>query len=122
MSDVSTTETAGFALSLTEEAAEQVRNFFAAEELTDETAALRVSVLPGGCSGFEYGLEVDEESPAGDDFIIESHGVRLIIDPFSAQYLSGVVIGYHSSFQGSGFTFSNPNATRACGCGTSFSV
>jgi iron-sulfur cluster assembly protein len=122
MSDVSTTETAGFALSLTEEAAEQVRNFFAAEELTDETAALRVSVLPGGCSGFEYGLEVDEESPAGDDFIIESHGVRLIIDPFSAQYLSGVVIGYHSSFQGSGFTFSNPNATGACGCGTSFSV
>jgi iron-sulfur cluster assembly protein len=107
---------------LTEEAAAQVRNFFAAEGLDERSAALRVSVMPGGCSGFEYALEVDEEEPAADDFVVESHGIRLYMDPFSAQYLAGVTIGYHSSFQGQGFTFENPNATGSCGCGTSFSV
>jgi iron-sulfur cluster assembly accessory protein len=109
-------------ITLTEEAAEQVRRFFAAENLDENTAALRVSVMPGGCSGFEYALEVDEEDPASDDYVIESQGIRLFMDPFSGQYLSGVRIGYHSSFQGQGFTFENPNATGSCGCGTSFSV
>jgi len=109
-------------ITLTEEAAAQVRNFFAAEGLDETSAALRVSVMPGGCSGFEYALEVDEEAPVGDDFVVESQGIRLYMDPFSAQYLAGVTIGYHSSFQGQGFTFENPNATGSCGCGTSFSV
>lgn len=109
-------------ITLTEEAAEQVRRFFAAENLDENSAALRVSVMPGGCSGFEYALEVDEEDPASDDYVIESQGIRLFMDPFSGQYLSGVRIGYHSSFQGQGFTFENPNATGSCGCGTSFSV
>lgn len=109
-------------LVLTEEAAVQVQKFFAAENLDDKSAALRVSVMPGGCSGFEYTLEVDEEDPADDDYVLESQGIRLFMDPFSGQYLSGVTIGYHSSFQGQGFTFENPNATGSCGCGTSFSV
>ena len=108
-------------ITMSELAAEQVRKFFEAENLTDQTAGLRVSVLPGGCSGFEYGLEV-EENPEDDDFVIETHGLKLYVDPFSAQYLAGVVIDYHSSFKGSGFTFENPNATGSCGCGTSFSV
>ncbi|MCL7966967.1 MAG: iron-sulfur cluster assembly accessory protein [marine benthic group bacterium] len=122
---MSGTETAGStagAIVLTEEAAVEVRKFFSAEGLDDRSAALRVSVLPGGCSGFEYGLEVDEDPPAPDDLVIESQGIRLLMDPFSAQYLAGIVIGYHSSFKGSGFTFDNPNATGSCGCGTSFSV
>ncbi|MGW8283331.1 MAG: HesB/IscA family protein [Gemmatimonadota bacterium] len=113
---------AGAAISLTESAAVEVRKFFTAEGLDERSAALRVSVLPGGCSGFEYGLEVDEQPAAEDDFVVESQGVRVLMDPFSAQYLSGIVIGYHSSFKGSGFTFENPNATGSCGCGTSFSV
>lgn len=121
MSDA-TTSPQGVTITLTEEAAEQVRRFFAAEDLDQNTAALRVSVLPGGCSGFEYALEVDEDEPEADDYVMESQGIRLFMDPFSAQYLSGVRIGYHSSFQGQGFTFENPNATGACGCGTSFSV
>lgn len=108
-------------ISLSALAAEQVRKFFEAENLTPDTAGLRVSVLPGGCSGFEYGLEV-EENPESDDFVIESQGLKLYVDPFSAQYLTGVLIDYHSSFKGSGFTFENPNATGSCGCGTSFSV
>lgn len=112
----------GVAIELTEEAATEVRKFFDAEGLQAEDATLRVSVLPGGCSGFEYGLEVDEQPAEPDDITLESHGIRILIDPFSAQYLSGVQIGYHTSFKGSGFTFENPNATGSCGCGTSFSV
>lgn len=122
MANATSGATAGRSMvTLSGEAAEQVRRFLAAENLTVEGAGLRVSVLPGGCSGFQYGLEVEEESRE-DDFVVESEGIRLFVDPFSAQYLQGVVIGYHSSFQGSGFTFENPNATGACGCGTSFSA
>jgi iron-sulfur cluster assembly protein len=122
---ISDTDTAGSAATiviLTEEAAVEVRKFFGTEGLDANSAALRVSVLPGGCSGFEYGLEVDEDPAAEDDLVVESQGVRMLMDPFSAQYLAGIVIGYHSSFKGSGFTFENPNATGSCGCGTSFSV
>jgi iron-sulfur cluster assembly protein len=122
MNGTSTAGSPGATINLTEQAAVEVRKFFEAEGLDAASAALRVSVLPGGCSGFEYGLEVDEQEPAADDIRVESQGVRIWIDPFSAQYLSGVVIGYHSSFKGSGFTFENPNATGSCGCGTSFSV
>lgn len=100
-------------------AADKVREFLAAENLPD--AGLRVSVLPGGCSGFEYGLEIEDEI-LEDDLQFSQHGVRLVIDPFSAQYLAGVAIDYQSSFQGSGFTFQNPNATGSCGCGSSFAV
>ena len=110
------------AIELTADAAVEVRKFFENEGLDATSAALRVSVLPGGCSGFEYGLEVDEAAAEDDDFTVESQGIRLLIDPFSAQYLAGVHIGYHSSFKGSGFTFENPNAAGSCGCGTSFSV
>ena len=122
MNGTSTAGSPGATIILTEQAAVEVRRFFEAEGLDEASAALRVSVLPGGCSGFEYGLEVDEGEPAADDIRVESQGVRIWIDPFSAQYLSGIVIGYHSSFKGSGFTFENPNATGSCGCGTSFSV
>lgn len=106
---------------LTEGAAEKVRVFMADENLTPERAGLRVSVLPGGCSGFQYGLNL-EDGPREDDEIVVSQGLRLFVDPFSSQYLKGTQIGYHSSFQGSGFTFENPNATGGCGCGTSFAV
>lgn len=114
-------ETGGVALGLTAEAAQQVRRFMEAENLSDQTAGLRVSVLPGGCSGFEYALNV-EDDPQEDDFVIVSESIKLFVDPFSAQYLSGVQIGYTSSFQGSGFTFENPNASGGCGCGSSFAV
>lgn len=109
-------------IELTAEAAAEVRKFFDAEGLDAASARLRVSVLPGGCSGFEYGLEVDDQPAEPDDLSVDTHGIRILIDPFSAQYLAGVRIGYHSSFKGSGFTFENPNATGSCGCGTSFSV
>ena len=63
---------------------------------------------------------MDEQPAEADDLSVERHGIRILIDPFSAQYLAGIRIGYHSSFKGSGFTFDNPNATGSCACGDSF--
>lgn len=110
-----------FQMTITEKAAAKVREFIAEAKLPTEATGLRVSVLPGGCSGFTYGLDLETEARE-DDEIIESNGVRLFADPFSAQYLQGVTIDYVSTFQGSGFTFRNPNATGSCGCGSSFTV
>ena len=84
-------------------------------------AGLRVAVLPGGCSGFQYGLNI-EDSPESDDEILELEGLKVFIDPFSAQYLEGVEIDYVTTMMGSGFTFKNPNASGGCGCGSSFTV
>ncbi len=108
-------------LSLTERAAEEVRRFMAEEKVSTETAGLRIGVLPGGCSGFRYSLNI-EETAADDDIVIESNGVRLFVDGFSAQHLNGVTVDYKSNFQESGFAFENPNATGGCGCGSSFTV
>jgi iron-sulfur cluster assembly accessory protein len=113
--------TSGFALTLTDKAAEEVRKFIAAEQVPPDTAGLRVSVLPGGCSGFKYSLNIEERA-LDDDMTMDVGGVRIFVDGFSAQYLSGVTIDYVTSMQGSGFTFSNPNATGGCGCGTSFTA
>ncbi len=113
--------TSGFALTLTDKAAEEVRKFIVAEQVPAETAGLRVSVLPGGCSGFKYSLNIEERA-LDDDMTMDVGGVRIFVDGFSAQYLSGVTIDYVTSMQGSGFTFSNPNATGGCGCGTSFTA
>jgi iron-sulfur cluster assembly accessory protein len=107
-------------VSLSATAATEVRRYIE-EQGAAESAGLRVGVLPGGCSGFQYGLNIEDE-PAEDDMILESQGVRLFVDPFSLQYLQGTEIDFVSSFQGSGFTFNNPNATGGCGCGSSFTA
>ena len=109
------------ALTLTDVAVDQVKSFISQEDVSAETAGLRVAVLPGGCSGFKYGLNV-EERPLEDDIILETRGLRVFVDAFSAQYLNGTTINYVSNMQGSGFTFENPNATGGCGCGSSFTV
>lgn len=109
------------AVNLTERAGEQVKRFIEQEQVPAETAGLRVAVLPGGCSGFKYGLNI-EERPLDDDMILEVHGLRIFVDTFSAQYLDGVSIDYVSTLQGAGFTFENPNSTGGCGCGSSFNV
>jgi iron-sulfur cluster assembly accessory protein len=111
----------GFALVITGRAAEEVQKFVAQEQVPVESAGLRVSVLPGGCSGFKYSLNIEERA-LEDDMVAEVNGVRVFVDGFSAQYLSGVTIDYVTSMQGSGFTFTNPNATGGCGCGSSFTA
>jgi len=111
----------GFALVITGRAAEEVQKFIVQEQVPVESAGLRVSVLPGGCSGFKYSLNIEERA-LEDDMVAEVNGVRVFVDGFSAQYLTGITIDYVTSMQGSGFTFSNPNATGGCGCGSSFTA
>lgn len=108
-------------INVSEAASVEIKKFLAGEEDLPETAGLRVRVVPGGCSGFQYSLNIEEESRPGD-FLVDQHGVKLFIDMFSAQYLNGVTVDYTSNMMGSGFTFENPNATGGCGCGTSFSA
>ena len=107
-------------LTLTETAAQEVRKFIEAENAGPQSG-LRVRVVPGGCSGFQYAMNI-EEAPAATDEVVEAGGLRVFVDMFSAQYLSGVQIDYVNSVMGSGFTFTNPNATGGCGCGSSFTA
>jgi iron-sulfur cluster assembly accessory protein len=109
------------ALEMTAAAAVEVKKFMEVEKVSPAEGGLRVSVQPGGCSGFKYSLLI-EDRPADDDTIVTKDGFRVFVDPFSMQYLSGVTIDYVTSMQGSGFTFKNPNATGGCGCGSSFSA
>jgi iron-sulfur cluster assembly accessory protein len=119
---MSTTQEPGLSVDirLTPTAADQVRSFMDQEDLP-ETGGLRVSVLPGGCSGFTYGLNIEDRS-LDDDIVMELDGIKVFVDAFSAQYLNGTTIDYVSTVQGSGFSFNNPNAAGGCGCGSSFAV
>ena len=108
-------------ITVTSVAAGEVKRFMDAEGVSPEIGGLRVSVQPGGCSGFKYSLLI-EDQPAEDDFVVQAAGFKLFVDPFSAQYLNNITIDYVSSMQGSGFTFKNPNATGGCGCGHSFTA
>src|SRR6267143_6897228 len=108
-------------LNVTDPAVAEIKKFMASEEGLPETCGLRVRVVPGGCSGFQYSLNIEEESRQGD-FVLDEKGVRLFVDMFSAQYLNGIEIDYVTGVMGSGFTFKNPNASGGCGCGSSFTV
>jgi iron-sulfur cluster assembly accessory protein len=109
----------GVALLLTDVAVEKVKEVIARQGVTE--GGLRVSVVGGGCSGFQYSLSLDE-SPREDDTVIEQNGVKLFLDPISQQYVYGTVIDYVNGLHGAGFKFVNPNAERTCGCGSSFSA
>jgi iron-sulfur cluster assembly accessory protein len=118
---MSATQAPTVALNVTESAASEIKKFMAGEEGLPETSGLRVRVVPGGCSGFQYSLNIEEQSREGD-FVVDEKGVRMFVDMFSAQYLNGVEIDYVSGVMGSGFAFKNPNATGSCGCGSSFTA
>jgi len=107
-------------LTITNNALSEVKKFMETENVGTE-AGLRIRVVPGGCSGFSYSMQI-EEAPRQGDEVFDQSGLRVFVDLFSRQYLEGVQIDYVSSVMGSGFTFSNPNATGSCGCGSSFSV
>jgi iron-sulfur cluster assembly protein/iron-sulfur cluster insertion protein len=91
-----------------------------AEEEGGEQLALRVAVKPGGCSGYSYEMFFDTEI-MGDDVVREFGAVKVVVDPASAELLTGSTLDYSSGLQDSGFHITNPNATRTCGCGSSFS-
>lgn len=105
-------------ITLTDKAAQEVKNLLA--ENDKQGAALRVWVAGGGCSGLQYGMAIDEQDAEENDLIFESHGVKILIDPGSLQYMDGSSVDYLEEQFGGGFKIENPNATGSCGCGSSF--
>ncbi len=108
-------------ITVTETAASKIAALMAEEQ--KESAGLRVFVQGGGCSGFQYGLMIEEGS--GDvsaDKIFESNGINLYVDPISMRYLSGAEVDFVDNLTGGGFTIKNPNAKSTCGCGSSFNT
>jgi len=103
----------------TQKAALQVQKLL--EQEKNAGMALRVYIMGGGCSGFQYGFKFDKDF-AEDDTKIETAGVTLVIDPMSIQYLSGSTLDYKDDIMGSQFVIENPNAKTTCGCGSSFSM
>ncbi len=103
-------------VAMTEVAAIKVRELLDAEN--DPALALRVFVAGGGCSGLQYQMALTEVED--DDLIIEHEGIRVLVDPMSAEYIRGSIIDYHDGLMGAGFTVDNPNAVSSCGCGHSF--
>ena len=112
---VTTSETPLVVLSDT--AAGKLRDLVEAEN--NPAIGLRVYVYSGGCSGFRYGMML-EDQPSGEDVTVESKGIKVYIDQQSTQYISGSEIDYLDTLMGAGFTVNNPNAVSACGCGSSF--
>ncbi|NUP99607.1 MAG: iron-sulfur cluster insertion protein ErpA, partial [Armatimonadetes bacterium] len=104
-------------VTLTERAATEVSALLEKQQKTDH--ALRVWISGGGCSGFQYGMALDNE-PDTDDKAFESHGVKVLVDPMSFQYLDGAEIDFVDTLMGGGFKVNNPNAASTCGCGHSF--
>jgi iron-sulfur cluster assembly accessory protein len=106
-------------VSLTASAAEKIKTL-QAEEPEGEASVLRIAVQGGGCSGFQYALGFDR-GPQDGDTEVQLHGVDVVVDPFSAPYLSGTEIDWVDGLQ-AGFAINNPNVSSACGCGHSFQV
>jgi iron-sulfur cluster assembly accessory protein len=106
-------------ITVTESAASKIKDLLAEEDKTD--SGLRVFVQGGGCSGFQYGLMIEENGGVGDQ-TFESNGIKLYVDPVSLSYLKGAEVDFVDTITGGGFTIKNPNATSTCGCGSSFNV
>jgi iron-sulfur cluster insertion protein len=106
-------------ITVTESAASKIQDLLAEEGKAD--SGLRVFVQGGGCSGFQYGLMIEENGGVGDQ-TYESNGIKLYVDPVSLSYLKGAEVDFVDTITGGGFTIKNPNATSTCGCGSSFNV
>ena len=106
-------------LTMTEKAAEKVRSF-ATQMPEAKGKDLRIFIQGGGCSGFQYGFTFDDLQEG--DTVVESSGVRVLVDQMSAQYLFGATVDFIEDLRGAGFVVENPNAVRSCGCGHSFAV
>ena len=105
-------------ITLTPQAVKEVRRLIAEQQKQD--MGLRVGVKGGGCSGLSYSLNFD--APKEGDNVLEFEGTKVLVDPKSLLYLAGLTLDFSDSLQGRGFKFINPNASRTCGCGESFSV
>lgn len=106
-------------ITITEKAATKIREFMAEE--SEKPEYLRVYVQGGGCSGLSYGMGF-EKTPEEDDLVLEQNGVKLLVDSYSVDHLKGANVDYIESLMGSGFKINNPNVTKSCSCGHSFST
>ena len=106
-------------LKISPDAVTRVRQLLASKDNPD--VMLRVYIQGGGCSGFQYGFQFDEDAQE-DDISIEQDGIRILVDMLSLQYLGGAEIDYKDDIMGSRFLVNNPNASTTCGCGSSFSI
>ena len=106
---------------ISEKAAQKIRYFAEKEGLDDDDVGIRVAVKGGGCSGLTYDLKITGQH-ADTDKVVEQYGVKVIVDKKSYIYLAGTQLDFSDGLNGKGFIFENPNAKKACGCGTSFSV
>jgi len=106
---------------LTEKAAERIRALLAKEGVSTETGGLRVGVQGGGCSGLTYAMRLDTQARDRDK-VFEEYGARLFVDPKSYLYLANTTLDYVEELIRQGFVFQNPQATRSCGCGSSFTA
>ena len=107
-------------VAISEKAAERIK-YFAAKDGITENVGLRVAVKGGGCSGMTYDLDITDQE-RDTDKVVEQFGVKVMVDKKSYIYLVGTELDFSDGLNGKGFVFSNPNATKSCGCGTSFSV
>ena len=109
-------------VAISEKAAEKIK-YFAEKDGIDENVGVRVAVKGGGCSGLTYDLTITGDLAISDtEKIVEQHGIKVIVDKKSYIYLVGTELDFSDGLNGKGFVFENPNAKKACGCGTSFSV
>ncbi|MFB6107749.1 MAG: HesB/IscA family protein [Haloplanus sp.] len=104
---------------VTDDAASQALSLMDREGMDADVGGLRLFVQQGGCAGLSYGMRFDGE-PEEDDTVVESHGLRVFVDPASADYIGGSVLDYESGLQSAGFHVENPNVVSECGCGESF--
>ncbi len=107
---------------ITEKAAGEILRFIEEGDYEEGAAVLRIGVAGGGCSGFNYSLNIATDYNVANDSKMEQHGVDVVVDKKSALFLDGTTVDYVDSIEGRGFKFSNPNAKRTCGCGNSFSA
>ena len=107
-------------VAISEKAADKIK-YFASKDGIEENVGIRVAVKGGGCSGLTYDLKISGDF-ADTDKVVEQHGVKVIVDKKSYIYLVGTELDFSDGLNGKGFIFENPNAKKACGCGTSFSV
>lgn len=108
-------------VTITETAAKEIKRVIGEQNLGPATV-LRIGVVGGGCSGFQYSLGFDQKTDAAKDHVAEQHGVPVAVDKKSLLFLDGTTVDFYEGLERRGFTFDNPNAVKSCGCGSSFSA
>jgi iron-sulfur cluster assembly protein len=107
-------------ITVTEKAAGEIKRVLSEQNMGEKV--LRIAVAGGGCSGFQYRLGFDDDADTAKDHVSEQHGLKVAVDKKSDLYLDGTTVDFYDGLDRRGFTFNNPNVSKSCGCGSSFSV